>query len=77
MKGEFEKRINKMLELTNFSSGKSPDYEQARVRQIIDEAQKEFPLLTKELEEKYPLTWADELNSLRLQWFKKWVGDEK
>lgn len=79
MNGELEKRINKMLELTNFSSGKSPDYQQARVRQIIDEAKKDFPLDLKMLREaikKYPFL-KEMLIGEFLVWYETWIGDEK
>lgn len=93
MKGEFEKRIKTLdsdyEKLTSFEiahiekTGEYPNFsavrwiKRDRVLEMIDEARKEFPLLSKELEEKYPETWADELNSLRLQWFKKYFGTKE
>lgn len=86
--GEFQKRIKKLLnaehvmsdeDALNFVGAKfGKDREMLQdIIMVLEEAKKEFPKTSPELEKKYPETWESELNSLRLQWYKKWLADSE
>lgn len=77
--GEFKKRIHKQMEnsLDELIETGRITIALCDLETIIDEAKKEFPRTTPKLEKEYPDTWESELNSLRLQWFKKWFSSEK